>query len=166
LAAAHQEIDKLEEEIGINKCCSAMLEMQLEMCKLELSTEQTNVTQLRLEKDMLLPQVKDISSQKTALQSELRAFKCVIQQLITNRVHATPVPNTFTEPTPGPSGSLGTSADHDFSIKSSNLLMYHGKRTMDNVTAILFALEGYFKNAAQAIRWVSTMGCGEQAVLQ
>jgi hypothetical protein len=44
--------------------------------------------------------------------------------------------------------------------------MYEGKRTLDDVTAFLFALERHFKNAAQAIGWVSTPGCGEQAVLQ
>jgi hypothetical protein len=44
--------------------------------------------------------------------------------------------------------------------------MYDGKRTLDDVTAFLFALECHFKNAAQAIGWVGTTGWGKQAVLQ
>jgi hypothetical protein len=36
---------------------------------------------------------------------------------------------------------------------------------LDDVTAFLFALEPHFKNAAQAIGWVGTMGWGDQAVL-
>jgi len=134
---------------------------------------------------MLLHQVKNLSSEKSSLESELRAFERVIQRLTTNQVHATPVPNTSlpppglfgihisseptsdlfeihgsAEPTPGSSGSCG------FSVKSSNLPMYEGKRSLDDVTAFLFALERHFKNAAQAIGWVSTTGWGEQAVLQ
>jgi hypothetical protein len=62
--------------------------------------------------------------------------------------------------TPGLSGNLG------FSLKSSNLPTYEGKRILDDVTAFLFALEHHFKNAAQAIGWVSTTGWGKQAVLQ
>jgi len=37
---------------------------------------------------------------------------------------------------------------------------------LDNVTAFLFALERHFRNAAQAIGWVGTIGGGEKAVLQ
>ena len=107
-------------------------------------------------------------------------FERVIQRLTTNQVQATPVlpPGTFrihgsseptsgffgtcgsAEPTPGPSGSRG------FSVRSSNVPTYEGKRTLDDVTAFLFALEQHFKNAAQAIGWVGTTGWGEQAVLQ
>jgi hypothetical protein len=160
LVAAHQEIEELEEELWIEKRRSAKLERRLAKCKSGPPTEQTDVAQLRLEKDMLLHQVKNISSEKTELESELRAFEHVIQRLTTNQVHATPAPNTFTEPAPGPSGSRG------FSIKSSNLPTYDGKRTLDDITAFLFALERHFKNAAQAIGWVGTTGWGEQAVLQ
>jgi len=89
---------------------------------------------------MLLHQVKNLSSEWSSLESELRAFERVIQQLTTNQVHATPAPNTSqpppglfeirgsseqtsglfeirgsTEPTPGPSGNRGCS------VKSSNL---------------------------------------------
>jgi len=147
---------------------------------------------------MLLHQVKNLSSEKSSLESEFRAFESVIQRLTTNQVHATPAPNSSqlppglfgirgsseltsglfgnrgsseptsglfgirgsAEPTPGSSGSRG------FFVKSSNLPTYEGKRTLEDVTAFLFALERHFKNAAQAIRWVGTTGWGEQAVLQ
>jgi chromosome segregation ATPase len=117
LEAAHQEIDELEEELRIEKRRSAKLERRLEKWKSEPSTEQTYVTQLRLEKDMLLHQVKNISSEKTELDSELRAFERIIQRLMTNQLHAIPAPNTFTEPTPGPSGSPGLSGNRDFSVQ-------------------------------------------------
>jgi len=171
LAAAQREIEQLEEELQIEKRQSAKLERQLDKCKSELETmEQTDIAQLRLEKDMLLHQVKNHSSGMSSLESELRAFERIIQLLTTNQVHATPPPNTSqrppglfgihgsseptsgqfgirgsAEPTPGSSGSRG------FSVKSSNLPTYEGKRTMDDVTAFLFALERHFKNAAQAI---------------
>ena len=186
LAAAQREIEELEEELQIEKRRSAKLERRLDKCKSEPeTTEQTDIAQLRLEKDMLLHQVKNLSSEKSSLESELRAFERVIQRLTTNQVHATPAPNTSqpppglfgmrgsseptsglfgirgsAEPTPGSSGSRG------FSVKSSNLPTYEGKRTLDDVTAFLFALERHFKNAAQAIGWVGTTGWGEQAVLQ
>jgi len=44
--------------------------------------------------------------------------------------------------------------------------MYEGTRTLDDITAFLFALEQHFKNAAQAIGWVDTTDWVEQAVLQ
>jgi hypothetical protein len=116
---------------------------------------------------MLLHQVKNLSSEKSGLESELRAFERVVKRLTTNQVQATPAPppglfgtSGSAEPTPGSSGSGG------FSVKSSNLPSYEGKRTLDDVTAFLFALERHFKNASQAIRWVGTMGWGEQVVLQ
>lgn len=62
--------------------------------------------------------------------------------------------------TPSPCGS------HGCSVKRSNLATSGGKQTLDDVTAFLVALECHFNNAAQAIRWVGTTGCGEQAVLQ
>jgi hypothetical protein len=136
------------------------LERRLEKCKSEQPTEQTDIAQLRLEKDLLQHQVKNIASEKTELESELRSYKRIVQRLTTNQVHATPAPNTFTEPSPGPSGVCG------FCVKSSNLPMYDGTRTLDDVTTFLFPLERHFKNAAQAIGWVGTMGWGEQAMLQ
>jgi len=109
----------------------------------------------------------------------------VIQRLMTDQVHATLAPDTSqpppgsigirgslnptsglfgicgsTEPTPGSSDSCG------FSAKSFDLPMYEGKWTLDDVIAFLFALERHFQNAARAIGWVGTTGCGEQAVLQ
>jgi len=161
LAAAQQEIEELEEELQIEKRRSAKLERRLDKCKSELeTTEHPDIAQLRLEKDMLLHQVKNLSSEKSCLESKLRAFERVIQQLTTNQVHATPAPNTSepppglfgtdgsseptsglfgihgsAEPTPGPSGNSA------FSVKSSNLPPYAGKRTLDDVTAFLFALE-------------------------
>ena len=124
-----------------------MLERRLDKCKSEPeTTEQTDIAQLRLQKDMLLHQVKNLSSEKSSLESELRAFERVIQRLTTHQVHETPAPNTSppppglfgirgsseppsglfricgsTEPTPGSSGSRG------FSVKSSNLPTYEGK---------------------------------------
>jgi len=185
-AAAQQDIEELAEELHIKKGRSALVERWLDKCKSEPeTTEQTDITQLRPEKDMLLHQVTNLLSKKSSLESKLRAFERIIEWLTTNQVHATPVPNTSelpphlfgirgsskptsgvfeirgpAEPTPGPSGS------HIFSVKSSNYPMYEGKWTLDNVTAFLFALEGHFKTAAQAIGWVGTTGWGEQAVLQ
>jgi hypothetical protein len=175
LAAAHQEIDELEEELRIEKRRTAKLERRLEKCKSEPehTADHTAVAQLRLEKDMLLHQVKSLSSEKSELESELRAFERVIQRLTINQVNATPAPNVFSEPTPPLSGNRGSfeptpgpSGSRGFSVKSSNLPTYDGKRTLDDVTAFLFALERHFKNAAQAIGWVGTTGWGEQAVLQ
>jgi len=133
---------------------------------------------------MLLHQVRILPS-KSSLESELRVFERVFQPLTSNQVHATPAPNTsqpprglfgicgsseptyghfgirvFAEPTPGPSGS------HRFLVQSSNLPMYEGKRTLDDVTAFLLAWVQHFNNAAQAIGWVGTTGWGEHAVLQ
>jgi len=185
-AATHWEIHELKEELQIEKRRSAMLERQLDKCKSEPdTTEHTDIPQLRLGKEMLLHQVKNLSLEKSSLESKWRAFERVIQRLTTNQVHVTPAPNTSqpppglfricgssdstsglfgisgsAEPTPGLSGSRG------FSVKSSNIPMYEGKRTLDDVTAFLFDLERQFKNAAQAIGWVGTTGWGEQAVLR
>jgi len=134
---------------------------------------------------MLLHQVKNLSSEQSTLESELRAFERVIQRLTTNEVHATQAPNTsqpppglfgsrgFSEPTSGPSGirssaepTPGSSGSHGISVKSSNHPTYEGKRSLHNVTAFLFAFERHFKNAAQAIGWVSMTGWGDHAVLQ
>jgi hypothetical protein len=91
----------LEEPLQIEKRRSAKLERLLDKCKLEPeTTEQTDITQLWLEKDMLLHQVKNLSSEKSSLESELRAFECTIQQMTTNQVHQTPGPNT-SQPPPG-----------------------------------------------------------------
>ncbi|KAF8251309.1 hypothetical protein K440DRAFT_637854 [Wilcoxina mikolae CBS 423.85] len=79
LAAAHQEIDELEEELQIKKSRSAKLKRRLEKCKSDPeSRENTTVAQLRLEKDMLLHQVKSLSSEKSELKSELRALERII----------------------------------------------------------------------------------------
>jgi len=164
-----------------------MLERWLGKSKSEPeTTEQTGIAQLRLEKDMLLHQ-----SQKSLLRVERPGIRIGSvrtrhsERLTTNQVHVTPAPNTSqpppglfgmrgcseptsglfgirgsAEPTPGSSGSRG------FSVKSSNLPTYEGKRSLDDLTAFPFALERQYKNAAQAIGWVGTTGWGEQAVLQ
>jgi len=49
---------------------------------------------------------------------------------------------------------------------SSDPPTYEGKRTLDDVTAFLPALERHSMTASQAIGWVGTTGWGEQAVLQ
>jgi len=185
LVAAQREIEELDGELQIEKRRSAKLERQLDKCYLEPeTTEQTDIAQLRLGKDILLQQVKNLSSETSSLESELRAFERVIQQLTTNQVHATLAPNTsqpppglfgirgFSEPTSGQFGIRGSaeptpglSGSRGFSVKSSNLPTYEGKWTLDDVTAFLFALEWHFKNAAQAIGWVGTTCWGEQAVL-
>ena len=55
LAAAYHKIDKLEEELQIEKQRSAKLERQFEKYKSELeTTDYTNIVQLQLEKDILL----------------------------------------------------------------------------------------------------------------
>jgi len=101
LGAAQQEILELEEELQIEKHQSDKLEILLDKCKSEPeTTEQTDIAQLWLEKDMLLHQVKNLSSEKSSLESEFRVFKCVIQRLTTNPVHGTPAPNT-SQPPPG-----------------------------------------------------------------
>ena len=170
-AATRQEIEQLEEELHIEKRRSAMLERRLDKCKSEAEkTEQTDNAQLRLAKHMLLHQVKNLSSEKGSLDSELRTFQRVIQRLMTNQVHATPAQNT-SQPPPGKSGISGCSeptsglfgirgsaeatprpsGNRCFSVKSSNILLYEGKQTLDDVTAFHFALERHIKNAAQAI---------------
>jgi len=134
--------------------------------------EQTDITQLWLKRDMLLHWVKILSSEKSGLESDLRAFERVIQWLITHQVHATPARHT-SEPTPGSSRLLhssvptpGPSGSRGFSVKSSNLRMYEGKCTLDCLTPMLWASEWHFKNAARAFGWVSTTCCGGRAVLQ
>jgi len=80
LAVAQEEIEPLEEELQIEKCRSTKLERWLDKCKLESETKELrDIAQLWLEKDMLLHQVKNLSSEQSGLESELRAFKCVIQ---------------------------------------------------------------------------------------
>jgi len=186
LAAAKQEIKELNKELQIEKRRSAKLESRLSKCKTEPETaEQTDIAQLRLEKDMLLHQVKNLLSNKSCLESKLSTFQHVIQRLTTNHVQATPASST-SEPPPCPFGIRGSSeptfglfgirgsagltpgpsGNHGFSVKLSNLPTYEGKRMLDNITAFLFALEQPFKNAAQAIGWVGTMGWGEHPVVQ
>ncbi|KAF8248435.1 hypothetical protein K440DRAFT_642571 [Wilcoxina mikolae CBS 423.85] len=65
LVIAYQEIDELEEVLRIEKCHSTDLERWLGKWKSEVQpTEQTDIKQLRLEKDILLHQDKNISSDK------------------------------------------------------------------------------------------------------
>lgn len=47
---------------------------------------------------------------------------------------------------------------------SSWHVMFDGKLTLDNVTAIHFASRLHFPNVVQAIRWVRTTGCSWKAV--
>jgi chromosome segregation ATPase len=76
LVAAQQEIEELEEELQIEKRRSAKLEKRRDKCKSEPeSTEQTDIAQLQLEKDMLLHQIKNLPSENIGLESELRAFE-------------------------------------------------------------------------------------------
>jgi len=94
-AAAPQEIEELGVELHIEKHRSAQLERRLDKCKSEPeTTAQTDISQLFLEKDMLLHQVKNLSSEKRSLESKLRGFEQVIQRLTTNEVHPTLAPNT------------------------------------------------------------------------
>jgi signal-transduction protein with cAMP-binding, CBS, and nucleotidyltransferase domain len=72
-------------------------------------TEQTQIAQLRLEKDMLLHHVKNLLPDMSSLESILRAFEGVIERLTTNKVHMTPAPNT-SQPPPGLFVICGSSA--------------------------------------------------------
>jgi hypothetical protein len=110
LVAAHQAIDKLEEELQMEKHQSARLECGQEKCKFELehtanhtanhTVNHTTVAQRRLENDMLLHQGKVLSPKKSELESELQAVECVIPRHTTDYVNATPAPNHSLEPTP------------------------------------------------------------------
>jgi polyhydroxyalkanoate synthesis regulator phasin len=85
LAAAQQEIEELKEELKIEKRHSAKSERWLDNCKSEPeTTEQTDIAQLQLEKDMLLHQVKNLSSEKRGPESELGAFERIMQRLMIN----------------------------------------------------------------------------------
>jgi len=133
----------------------------------------------------MLDQVKNLLSEKSSLESELRVCESVTQQWMTNQVHATLAPNTCKQTpastsiwgssvlipdwfrirgtskmTPGPSGSCG------FSVRSCNVLTDKGYQTFDNVAAILLPLEWHLELAIQAMGWVGTTRWGEQAVLQ
>ena len=100
---------------------------------------------------MRLHQVKDLWSENRSMESELRAFKRVIQWLTTIQIHATPVSNTFKWPLGlfgirdsserssilfGGCGFAETSPRRcrscGLSVKSSNNPTYEGKRTMDD----------------------------------
>jgi hypothetical protein len=62
LPAAQHEIEVFEDELQIEICRSAMLESRLDKCMLEPeTTEQTDIAQLRPEKEMLLHHVKNLS---------------------------------------------------------------------------------------------------------
>jgi hypothetical protein len=99
LAAAQQAIEELEEELTIKKRWSAKLGRRLDKCKSEPETmEHTDISPLPLEKDMLLHQVKNLSSEQSSLEFELIAFECVIQSLTTNQVHATMALHTAQPP--------------------------------------------------------------------
>lgn len=136
--------------------------------------EQTDIARLQLEKDTQLHQVKNLSSEKSALESELSMFDIFIRQLMTNQVHTTPAPSS-SQPPPGPfricgsseltpglfwirgfaKPTLGPSGSRGFTVKSSNLPTYEGKQTLDDATAFRSALGRHFKNAASAIGWVA-----------
>jgi type II restriction/modification system DNA methylase subunit YeeA len=75
LAAAQHDIVQWEGKLQIEKRLSAKLKRQLNKCKLEPEKmEQTDITQLRLEKDMLQHEVKNLASEMSSLEAELRAF--------------------------------------------------------------------------------------------
>jgi predicted RNase H-like nuclease (RuvC/YqgF family) len=72
LAASQQDIETFEDKLQIEKCRFDMLGRRLNKCKSELEpTEQTDIAQLRLEKDMLLHQVKNLSSETGSQGSDL-----------------------------------------------------------------------------------------------
>ncbi|KAF8247975.1 hypothetical protein K440DRAFT_643414 [Wilcoxina mikolae CBS 423.85] len=155
LAAAHQEIEELEEELQIETRRSTSLERWLEKFNSDpKSTEHTTkhiaIAQYRLANDMLLQQVKCLSSEKSELQSELRVFERIIQRLTTNQGHVIPTTNISSELTPSSSGirgsseltsGPGSSGSRGFFIKSSNLPTSGNKCPLDDITAFLFALE-------------------------
>ena len=90
LAAAQQEIEKLEEKLQIKKCPMAKLEWQLTKCKSEPETPgQTDNAQLWLVKDMQFNQVKNLSMEKSSLESKLIVFQSVIERLTTNQAQVT-----------------------------------------------------------------------------
>jgi len=67
LAAAQHDIEELEEEHQIEKCRSAKLERRLNEFRLEPeTTDQTDITQLWLEKDILLHEVKTSRHRRVA----------------------------------------------------------------------------------------------------
>jgi hypothetical protein len=69
----------LEEDLKIENRRSAKLERRLHKCKSEPETiEQADIPPLRLEKYMILHQVKNLSSEKGGLESRLRAFDRVM----------------------------------------------------------------------------------------
>ncbi|KAF8244367.1 hypothetical protein K440DRAFT_636319 [Wilcoxina mikolae CBS 423.85] len=75
LAVAHQDIDDLKEKLRIEKCRSAKLERWLEQCKSELEpAEQITIKHLQLGKQIVLHQVKNLSLDKSELESELRVL--------------------------------------------------------------------------------------------
>lgn len=78
--ATQQDIEVLEEELQIEKHRSAKYERQLDTCKLELETmEQSDIAQFRLEKVMLLHQVRNLSLQQSSLELGLKVVEPVIQ---------------------------------------------------------------------------------------
>jgi hypothetical protein len=80
LAATQQEVEQLKEELQIKKCRSTNLDRRLNKCKYEPeTTENKDIAQLQWEKDILLHQVKNLSSEKSGLATELRVFEHVIQ---------------------------------------------------------------------------------------
>jgi hypothetical protein len=80
LAATLQEPVELEEELQIEKSRFAKLARRLHKCKSEPETmEDTDISWLWLQQDMVVYQVKNLSSGKSSLESELRMFKHIIQ---------------------------------------------------------------------------------------
>jgi hypothetical protein len=161
LAAAQREIEKEENEFQIEEGHISMVERGLDKSESEPKpAEQTDIAQLRLEKVMLLHQVNNLTSEKSSLESKLRAFEHVIQRLKRNYIHSTLASNTF-QPLPGPfmirgfselsSVRFGMHCSSEpitcpcgrcgISVKSSNLPTCEGKRILDDVTALHFRLE-------------------------
>jgi hypothetical protein len=94
IASPRHNNEKWQDKLQIKKCRSTKFERRLDKCKSEpQKTQQTDIAQLRLDKDMLLHEVKN-KTQKRHLESALRGFEQVIQQLKTKQVHATPAQNT------------------------------------------------------------------------
>jgi septal ring factor EnvC (AmiA/AmiB activator) len=78
LAAAQQDIEEFEEELQFEKRHSAKLERRLNKCTSQPEiTFQTDITQLRQKKYLLLHPVRNLLSKKSGLDSELSMSECV-----------------------------------------------------------------------------------------
>jgi len=145
-AVALQEINTLQEELQIKKRHSTKFEWQPNKCKSEPEVmEPTDISQLEVEKDMPLNHVQNLSLVVSSLESEVRVFEHIIPQLVTNQLHPTLALDTseLTQSLSGFHGSSQPTPDQSrsrcFTLMSSWHVMFEGKLTLYNVTAIYFA---------------------------